>query len=306
MEAYEIKIVHAESVIASAVAIDTRIDISQSGVHMENRRRPVVHHQKPNMPTRVLRGARSHIIVILVGVLTTLLGTVFVGVWNTTTTNSDPLSATPTYPRPIICAAPDGYIYPASPREIKSKPGLDVNNDELVDGWVTKGGAVGLTGSTLSIALQGKLPQYVMITGVEFHVVKREPPMHGTVVEGGCGDMVPVRYGIVDLTKQQPIISYKFDKRTVAEFPGAGKPIVFPYAIASGDHGEYFAFIMNVKNCTCSWTATISWISQGKQGTTQVDNRGKPFITSSPENSPDECVSGYGRPWLCGPRSELG
>jgi hypothetical protein len=267
---------------------------------MYDRHRPAAPHKKVPAPNTPLAIAKNHITAIVAGVLTTLFGAIAIAVWHDATTDSPALVATPVYPRPQLCGAPDGLTYTRDPSSFKSRP-LDGNHDGLVDEWPKNEGAVGLSGSTLSIALQGGSQNYVMITGVEFHVVKRMPPTRGTVISGGCGEQVPVRYGIVDLSRQQPAIKYKFDRRTVSGFTKADQPIKFPYAISSGDKGEYFAFILNAKNCTCSWTATINWISRGKRGSTPVDDKGKPFITSSTDNSAKKCTTGDGGVrWTCG------
>ena len=211
---------------------------------------------------------------------------------------ASPLSAVPTYPRPVVCSAPDGFVLPGGSDRLPPSP-LDPENDVKWNPALYTSGAVPISGSFFTILFQAHSSDAVAITGIDFHVEGRGTPVTGTKVVSGCGDMVPTRFGIVDLNQNPPTVKYRFDRRTVANFPGADRAMGFPYAVTS-TRQEYFTYIVNAVRSSVSWTVSIDWVSHGEHGTIWLGSNGKPFRTTTTENAKDTCTASMNNPrYLC-------
>jgi hypothetical protein len=62
------------------------------------------------------------------------------------------------------------------------------------------------------------------------------------------------------------------------------KPVRFPYKVSQTDP-EVFYIAVNTKKCDCTWIAELFWTTRGKNGSTIIDDNGRPFRVTSSGNS---------------------
>jgi hypothetical protein len=144
--------------------------------------------------------------------------------------------------------------------------------------WAREVGAV--VGDTeLTVTLQGTSANAVVLEGLDVLVVARRPAITTQslyYLSRGCGGVTPPRSFVVDLDKSIPKVT-----------PVAGRddadnvipPVSFPLKVANNDP-EILSLGASPKQCDCTWYLKIRWISEGKPGTTAIDDGGQPFHTA--------------------------
>jgi len=106
-------------------------------------------------------------------------------------------------------------------------------------------------------------------------VVSRSEPLHGTYpyTIGSCGGLVPYRFDL-DLDAKPVSVTALPDEGFIEGEPR--RPVDLPHVV-SGSEPEVWHLAAVTDKCTCQWTATLDWISDGFEGHTPITNGGKPF-----------------------------
>jgi hypothetical protein len=150
--------------------------------------------------------------------------------------------------------------------------------------WVRVTGAADNGATRVTVTIQARPGQIAYITGIHFNVLKRRPPIRGTLVYMPCGGSVLGRFVDVDLDYKPPrIIGTSSDPNAlVGQISNNFAPLKLPYEI-SNIGGLVLIVYAQVKKCDCIWSADILWSSDGRNGSTRIDNHGTPFETTAPD-----------------------
>lgn len=185
-----------------------------------------------------------------------------------------------------VVAAPPGHLQQSAPA-----------NTDMLRSWrdwpPAKTGINASPGGVL-IFVQGRSDAEVVLTDFTIRVHERRPPPTGTLLRASCGDVGAFRWLEVDLDHDppRPVPGWNSD---MAEFAKGDvpdwqlKPIKFPYEVSVTD-AEPFFIQAHTKDCDCSWTAELTWASEGRTGTTVIDDHGTPFRTTSTRNVAGRCL----------------
>jgi hypothetical protein len=203
------------------------------------------------------------------------------------TVQSDPLS----FARDPLVGDPE-YLIPRPPNQIPIPPG----DAEARDRWAAGLGGVDATWTDVQVTVTGRSSEPVILTNLRIRLLQRRPPLEGThIIYGEIGDTVYARWVEVALDESPPAITGSVDYRE--GYPGQPHPdlpkgqkvnrdpIVFPYRV-SATEPEVFYIRATAQSCDCSWVAELFWTAGGEQGSTIIDDSGKPFRTTSCANAP--------------------
>jgi hypothetical protein len=176
----------------------------------------------------------------------------------------------------------NGMVYPAA-----RTPGLDASTTPSTgpthDGktWEKAPAAFGAVAAgpvQLYLYLTGPRDHAVSVTGLRFRVYSRKPQVAGTWlnVTGGCGAGGDYHYGVFDLDRpapyQVPITGLPADIRADA--------LKFPY-FTSANSLDDFSITVRSEHCDCTWDAVLTWIDGTASRSYVINNRGKPFESTS-------------------------
>ncbi|MFJ3164372.1 hypothetical protein [Streptomyces kanasensis] len=130
------------------------------------------------------------------------------------------------------------------------------------------------TGSLVEVTIQNPSDKAIVLTRLEISVKKRTEPVPNSLmhVGTGCGEGLQERLFSIDLDAGNPKLSPQIDasgKRTPD----------FPYKVSSDDP-EVFK-LNGYSEKMVEWTATLHWVADGKEGKTEIDNGGRPFLSYS-------------------------
>jgi hypothetical protein len=160
-------------------------------------------------------------------------------------------------------------------------------SDKAFSNWVRSnngadaGGTVSGAGRTfIYTVLRGTGDSTAIITGIKFHVLKREPlPVSGGIIDGSCGSPIEARYGVFDLDQSPPQMSESSAKKIyLGSSPTTVTPLAFPYSISSKDL-EALLIIGQTRELV-TWTAELTWSDGNSTGSVLLDDDGKPFVTA--------------------------
>lgn len=142
--------------------------------------------------------------------------------------------------------------------------------------WAHKLGGVD-TWTYLRVTVTGKSPASVVLQDLRIKVTSRRPPLNGYHLSYNSvrlGKMEPTREIEVDLDSSPPRWRFAEDSR------GAR----FPFSVSNSEI-EVFDISTETTKCDCSWTAELSYVADGEQGVTTIDDNGKPFRTTAPSKA---------------------
>jgi hypothetical protein len=131
-------------------------------------------------------------------------------------------------------------------------------------------------------------------TGLKVRVLERKPlPATSTVLVAGCGGDGAFRWLDVDLDESPPRATPGFRANAVEGLRGEVSdkqltPIRFPYSVSLSD-AEPFLITARTRRCDCAWVAEVTWASEGRTGTTVIDDGGRPFRSTAITNASAEC-----------------
>ncbi|WP_406436988.1 hypothetical protein OHB14_60580 [Streptomyces sp. NBC_01613] len=152
----------------------------------------------------------------------------------------------------------------------------------LADGRKATGSDL-LTGSTVEVTVEGTNGKAVILTGLDVQVTKREPFNEDVISVGtGCGGGVEERYYSVDLDEPTP--HFKLSETDENGQPIA-KSVDFPYKVSANDP-EVFILSGGALRGAIHWKAVLRWVADGKEGSSEISNGGKPFL-SYPVDAPN-------------------
>lgn len=150
--------------------------------------------------------------------------------------------------------------------------------------------------TSVTLTVQGRTRQTVVLTGLDIEVRKRRPAPKGVVLNDACGDLGAFRWVAVDLDASPPQVTPKFEG-FILDMIGKEnvpvqnrKPIRFPYHVNSVKP-ETFLMSAQTVACDCSWVAVLTWQSGDRSGRYVIDDAGSPFRTVGRRNATHTCSS---------------
>jgi hypothetical protein len=156
---------------------------------------------------------------------------------------------------------------------------FDWPTDEEVAAWVKKTGAIPSAG-LVTVTLQGRSGAAVILQSLEVEMVSASPGF-GAVeayrTDSECGAGKSPRLFTVTLDSARPSLE------PLAGMDDAGNEIpamAFPFTVSSSDP-EIFVVHAETGKCDCQWRLRLRWLSDGRSGSTIIDDEGKPFRTAS-------------------------
>ncbi|MGW2379589.1 helix-turn-helix domain-containing protein [Streptomyces sp. NPDC001658] len=149
--------------------------------------------------------------------------------------------------------------------------------------WAASEGAVHGKETQVQITVQGRDSTAVVLEALRVRVVGRAAPVQGSsyAMDQGCGGAISPRYFSVDLDKDRPIAHSVAGGDEEGPIPA----IRMPYRVSAEDP-EVLLVTATTRACDCSWYLELDWSSQGRKGTVRIDDRGRPFRTSSIKGLP--------------------
>jgi hypothetical protein len=134
-------------------------------------------------------------------------------------------------------------------------------------------GGVLAAGGWISLTAQGAPGKTVVINSIAVKQASRSAPLSGDNLSPVCGgdNMVP-RYFTANLDSDSP---------RLIPYMGNGKTLpAFPYRV-SEDDPEVFMVRLDTVTCDCRFRLAVNWSSDGRTGTLEIDDHGRPFQVSS-------------------------
>jgi hypothetical protein len=138
--------------------------------------------------------------------------------------------------------------------------------------WVREHGGVLAEEQVVRLILWGKSESVVHIDDIRVHVIKRNEPRSGWYnANEGCGGVTEPRRVHVDLDHSPPTeVWYVNDKKV-------RRPA---FAITASEE-EVFDFTLTTSRHEFEWVFEVLYSSAARSGVLQIDNRGRPFVTTS-------------------------
>lgn len=144
-----------------------------------------------------------------------------------------------------------------------------------VPGWVKAQGAIAADRQRVALTIQGTGDETVVIESMHVRVVDSATPPAWNAYLGssGCGGGVETRSFDTDLDAGHPAIVPKAGQRG------------FPYKVSQSDPEVLYITAHAIAH-DVNWYVEVQWNSGGRQGTTRIDDHGKPFRTSGSRGRP--------------------
>ncbi|MFI6702331.1 helix-turn-helix domain-containing protein [Streptomyces sp. NPDC050509] len=144
-----------------------------------------------------------------------------------------------------------------------------------VPGWVAAHSAIAADTQRVALTVQGTGDATVVIESLHVRVVDSTAPPAWNAYLGasGCGGGVETRSFDTDLDAAHPAIAPKAGQRGV------------PYKVSQSDP-EVLYITAHARAHDVKWYVELQWSSGGRQGTTRIDDHGKPFRTSGSRGRP--------------------
>lgn len=145
-------------------------------------------------------------------------------------------------------------------------------------GWARALGGVDGGDMKLELTLQGKSGEVVVLNGLHVRVLGRNAALARSAYSmgNGCGGGITPQTFDIDLDDGRPRA-----EPVAGEDAGVVVPAKdFPYRVSSTDV-EVFNLDAHVEGHDVTWYLELEWTSGGRSGMLRIDDRGKPFRTSS-------------------------
>ncbi|HEX6967286.1 MAG TPA: hypothetical protein VF174_00435 [Micromonosporaceae bacterium] len=157
--------------------------------------------------------------------------------------------------------------------------------------WVSAADAVPVERHAVHLVVQGRSDAQVTILDMKVRVLARRPPITGTHFRKAGGDAGSFRWVAVDLDTEPPEMSSGLAEELLFLAPEhERRPIRFPYRVSLSD-AETFVVEAYTQECDCYWVIELSWASQGRTGTTVIDDGGRPFRLSGLRDAVAGCFT---------------
>jgi hypothetical protein len=173
---------------------------------------------------------------------------------------------------------------------------MDVDNTRSWRDWSPAATGVSASPDYVLFFVQGRSNAQVILTDLRVRVHDRRPPVAGTLLQGACGDVGAFRWLEVDLDQDplRPLPRYSQKMAQLAKGEVADwklQPIQFPYKVSVSE-SEPFLIVANTQGCDCTWDAELTWATEGRTGTSVINNNGTPFRTMGSSNIVGRCSVG--------------
>ncbi|MGC2999766.1 helix-turn-helix domain-containing protein [Streptomyces sp. G35A] len=149
--------------------------------------------------------------------------------------------------------------------------------------WAATQGAVHGRQTIVRISVQGRSSTAVVLEALRVRVVGRGTPAAGSAyaMDQGCGgDLTPRRF-TVNLDADRPIARPTDGTDIDRTIPAAH----FPYRVSAEDP-EVLLVDATTQTYDARWYLELDWSSQGRTGTTRIDDHGRPFHTTGIKGAP--------------------
>jgi hypothetical protein len=195
-----------------------------------------------------------------------------------------------------VSDCPFSYVVPGPPEAIPPPPGIETAPVGARERWSQRIDGVDGGSTQVEITVTGTTDQAVVLQGLDVEVIERRDPIDGVEVHAVCGDLVPIRYMIVDLDQRPPTITASVDDRSLS--PDASEvindPVIFPYRVSRSEP-EVFSVHVQTRTCHCVWRARLRWVSGDRTGESIINDDGEPFVTHGTDGL-RRYISNFGEP----------
>lgn len=195
-----------------------------------------------------------------------------------------------------VSDCPFSYVVPEPPDAIPPPPSIETAPVGARERWSRRVGGLDGGSTQVEITVTGTKDQAVVLQGLDVEVIARKDPIDGVEVHAVCGDLVTIRYMIVDLDQRPPTITASVDDRSLS--PDASEvvdePVIFPYRVSRSEP-EVFSVYAQARRCHCTWRARLRWVSGDRTGESVINDDGKPFVTHGTDGL-TRYISNFGEP----------
>lgn len=139
-------------------------------------------------------------------------------------------------------------------------------------------GAVPASPVEIQLSVTAPPAHSVTLKSLMFHVLSRQPQVKGVLLDiaGQCGAGGDYLYGVVDFDRPAP---YWVPTGRMPKWYRQS-PLVFPVVIAAGG-SQSLLIDEQMEHCDCTWNAVLTWVDGASTRTWTIDEKGKPFQTTS-------------------------
>lgn len=139
-------------------------------------------------------------------------------------------------------------------------------------------GAVAASPVQMQLSVTAPADHAVTLKSMVFHVLSRQPQVQGVFLNtlGQCGAGGDYLYGVVDFDRPAPYWL------PVASMPSWYReaPLVFPVVVPAGGTRSLLVDA-RMEHCDCTWDSVLTWVDGAATHTWTIDQKGKPFQTTS-------------------------
>lgn len=191
-----------------------------------------------------------------------------------------PLIVTASLESPLSqCFGATGWVFPQRRQDLPLPTEAEQEDRDL---WARAHGGEPASGNYVVVDLQGRAPHTVIVTALHVRIVARHPPPHGTYPQytEGCGGLTP---SLFSANLDSVPVKIKPIKSSEGPHPNV-PPVPLPHVISEG-RPEVWHIQATTEKCACAWEASIDWISDGRRGSSPVNDEGRPFYTDATSDS---------------------
>ncbi|MBV7669397.1 helix-turn-helix domain-containing protein [Streptomyces halstedii] len=165
------------------------------------------------------------------------------------------------------------YLLDQEPDDVPPPPPPQSTRD-----WARRLKAVDGGAMRLALTVQGTSREAVVLGALHVRVLAREPALAWSAYSmgEGCGSGITPQSFDVDLDDGQPRPAPVAGQQGDSVVPAKD----FPYQVSSTDV-EVFHLDAHVEGHDVTWYLELEWTSGGRSGVLRIDDRGRPFRTSS-------------------------
>ncbi len=153
-------------------------------------------------------------------------------------------------------------------------------------------GGVAVTGTEITVTLQGLSSASVVLQSVRAEVHSRKPAVPGLFLRSLCASEVPRRFFAIDLSTDSPAAAPRQDT------PGGRQsaPADFPLKVDPNDV-EQLVIQMDSPREDVEWVLVVGWTSGTDSGELRIDDNGKPFRSTAVTAARPWCVDQEQNVW---------
>ncbi|MFF4407532.1 helix-turn-helix domain-containing protein [Streptomyces sp. NPDC001404] len=170
------------------------------------------------------------------------------------------------------------YVSGRKPAEVPEPP-----NDRDARAWVTGLRAVPGGSMHITVDVQGKNGQAVVLRALHVRVLKSTAPLawSGYSMGDGCGGGLTPAFFDVDLDRDRPTARPAAGEQGDIKIPATD----FPYKVSSTDP-QPLDIVARTTGHDVTWELELEWSSGGRSGTLKIDDHGQPFRTTAVKDRP--------------------